>query len=224
MHNPILRLENITKSFGPKVVLNDLNLDVQKGDYIAIIGESGSGKSTLLNILSTFDFANSGNYYINNRLLTTKDISNCADIRNSFFGFVFQSYCLLSKLSVEENICLPFLYSDSPADDAEIKKRMSYLIDIFNIEKIRNQKIECLSGGEKQRVALARALITKPKVLIADEPTGNLDGDNAKIIFDAFEKMNVEEGLTIILVTHSQQPFSKIVKIYRLKNGKLHKE
>lgn len=221
MYEPILNLRNISKSFGRNQVLTAINLDVNEGDFITIVGKSGSGKSTLLNIISTFDFASSGEYRIKGKLISSKNSSDYAMLRNKLFGFIFQSYCLLPKLSTEDNICLPLLYDDEKHDEIEIRERLDYLMKLLDIQDLRDRPIDCLSGGEKQRVALARALINKPALLIADEPTGNLDKKNAETIFNLFEQLNRDENLTIILVTHGQQPHSYLSKVKRLENGTL---
>ena len=221
MSDKILCLKDITKSFGNHQVLSSINLNVGVGDFVSIVGRSGSGKSTLLNIISTFDFATSGEYWINGRLITGKNSSDYAVLRNKLFGFIFQSYCLLPKLSTVDNICMPLLYDEEKHKDSEIKERIEYLMALLEIDNLRNRDIDCLSGGEKQRVALARALINKPALLIADEPTGNLDEKSAKTIFNLFENLNKKEKLTIILVTHSYQFSSVANNVKRLENGKL---
>lgn len=221
MPNEILSLKNISKNFGDIQVLKSLDLTVNEGDFITIIGKSGSGKSTLLNIISTFDFASSGEYTINGEIVSIKESSKYAKLRNEIFGFVFQSYCLVPKLSVIDNICLPLIYKNKEKVTINAEKRLKDLISLLKIEHIKDRKIDCLSGGEKQRVALARALINNPKILIADEPTGNLDEESAKIIFDLLYKLNKSSKLTIILVTHSNQNFEEMSIVKRLENGTL---
>lgn len=221
MSDKILCMKNITKSFGNNQVLKSINLDVSVGDFISIVGRSGSGKSTLLNILSTFDFATSGEYWVKENLITKKDSSAYAALRNRLFGFIFQSYCLLPKLSVEDNICLPLLYNENKQELITVRERLEYLMNLLEIDGLRNMSIDYLSGGEKQRVALARALMNKPTLLIADEPTGNLDEKSSKIIFDLFKNMNEKEKMTIILVTHNERFSAVASKRMRLENGKL---
>lgn len=221
MFEEILCLKDVTKSFGKTQVLKSINLSVNSGDFVTIIGRSGSGKSTLLNIISTFDFATSGEYRIAGIQINSKKSSDYAKIRNKLFGFIFQSYCLLPKLSAEDNICLPLLYDEQKHNSNEIKERVDYLMKLLEIEELRDKPIDCFSGGEKQRVALARALINNPTILIADEPTGNLDTKSAQIILDLFKYLNKEKKLTIILVTHGQQFYSISNKVVRLENGTL---
>ena len=217
----MIRLKNISKSYGSQKILDNISLDVKKGDFISIIGPSGAGKTTLLNIIGTIeDFSASDKTELT---LNDIDIHNLNDneiseFRNKNIGFIFQFHQLLPELNLEENIFLPSLigkYSKS-----EYLKKLKDLAKLLGIEKLLKKYPDSISGGERQRVAVARSLINGPKILLADEPTGNLDSKNEQIIMDLFKKLNKELGLTIILVTHNND-FAKISnKCYTLKDGK----
>ena len=217
----MIKLKNISKSYGSQKILDNISLDVKKGDFISIIGPSGAGKTTLLNIIGTIeDFSASDKTELT---LNDIDIHNLNDneiseFRNKNIGFIFQFHQLLPELNLEENIFLPSLigkYSKS-----EYLKKVKDFANLLGIEKLLKKYPDSISGGERQRVAVARSLINGPKILLADEPTGNLDSKNEQIIMDLFKKLNKELGLTIILVTHNND-FAKISnKCYTLKDGK----
>ena len=217
----MIKLKNISKSYGSQKILDNISLDVKKGEFISIIGPSGAGKTTLLNIIGTIeDFSASDKTELT---LNDIDIHNLNDneiseFRNKNIGFIFQFHQLLPELNLEENIFLPSLigkYSKS-----EYLKKLKDLAKLLGIEKLLKKYPDSISGGERQRVAVARSLINGPKILLADEPTGNLDSKNEKIIMDLFKKLNKELDLTIILVTHNKD-FAKISnKCYTLKDGK----
>ena len=217
----MIKLKNISKSYGSQKILDNISLDVKKGEFISIIGPSGAGKTTLLNIIGTIeDFSASDKTELT---LNDIDIHNLNDneiseFRNKNIGFIFQFHQLLPELNLEENIFLPSLigkYSKS-----EYLKKLKDLAKLLGIEKLLKKYPDSISGGERQRVAVARSLINGPKILLADEPTGNLDSKNEQIIMDLFKKLNKELGLTIILVTHNNN-FAKISnKCYTLKDGK----
>jgi len=217
----MIKLKNISKSYGSQKILDNISLEVKKGDFISIIGPSGAGKTTLLNIIGTIeDFSASDKTELT---LNDIDIHNLNDneiseFRNKNIGFIFQFHQLLPELNLEENIFLPSLigkYSKS-----EYLKKVKDLANLLGIEKLLKKYPDSISGGERQRVAVARSLINGPKILLADEPTGNLDSKNEQIIMDLFKKLNKELGLTIILVTHNND-FAKISnKCYTLKDGK----
>jgi len=217
----MIKLKNISKSYGSQKILDNISLDVKKGEFISIIGTSGAGKTTLLNIIGTIeDFSASDKTELT---LNDIDIHNLNDneiseFRNKNIGFIFQFHQLLPELNLEENIFLPSLigkYSKS-----EYLKKLKDLAKLLGIEKLLKKYPDSISGGERQRVAVARSLINGPKILLADEPTGNLDSKNEQIIMDLFKKLNKELGLTIILVTHNND-FAKISnKCYTLKDGK----
>lgn len=212
------KLENIYKSYDKEqtFVLNNLNFEVESGDFIAIIGKSGSGKSTLLNLLSTVDTPSKGYYIFNGVNLSKLNDNKLAEFRNQSIGVVFQSYNLIEDYTVSENILLPLLFSPK-------KKQvdLNQILEMLGITDLVNKKVKLLSGGEQQRVSIARALITSPKLLLADEPTGNLDQENSDVIFNILKKLNTE-GITVIVVTHDLNLAKRFNKVYELKNGVMH--
>lgn len=192
----IIELKNIIKRFNEKIVLNDICLDIKSGDYISVIGASGAGKSTLMNIIGALDNEYDGEYYYNGRLLKSREMDR---YRNEKLGFIFQQFNLIPTLSAYDNVMLPYVYSS--VDNKEIEEKCRELFSRFNLHNQEKQIVNTLSGGEKQRIALIRSIIMNPEIILADEPTGNLDRDNAKLIRSFLEQMN-EEGKTIIVVTH----------------------
>jgi len=221
----MIEIKNLYKSYNNQIVLNNLSMKIKKGDFISIVGPSGAGKTTLLNILGTIESFNENNK--TSILFEKTDLTKLKDhelstFRNKQIGFIFQFHQLLPELTAEENILLPSMIGKFDSDES--KKNLEKLSSILDINKILNKKPEFLSGGEKQRVAVARALINNPPLLLADEPTGNLDSDNAKKIQELFKKINKELGVTIVLVTHNEK-FSKIAsKCLVLKDGKWSKK
>jgi ABC-type lipoprotein export system ATPase subunit len=194
--------------------LKNIKLEIKKGDFISILGASGTGKSTLLNIIGMLDNDYKGQYIFNENIVNKK---NSEVLRKYNIGFVFQLYYLISSLSIKDNILLPYLYIDD-YDSYEIQNKMEELIVRLNLTNLLDQDCSSLSGGEKQRVAIARALIHNPSVLICDEPTGNLDDKNAKIVMDILREEN-KKGKTIIVVTHSKEVANMTNKIYCLESG-----
>ena len=196
----MIKLKNISKSYGSQKILDNISLDVKKGEFISIIGPSGAGKTTLLNIIGTIeDFSASDKTELT---LNDIDIHNLNDneiseFRNKNIGFIFQFHQLLPELNLEENIFLPSLIGNY--SKSEYLKKLKDLAKLLGIEKLLKKYPDSISGGERQRVAVARSLINGPKILLADEPTGNLDSKNEQIIMDLFKKLNKELGLTIIL-------------------------
>lgn len=198
----LIRLEKITKRYGSKQILNEISLSVEEGQFIAIIGESGVGKSTLLNLIGLLEFPDSGDYFLAGNHLNWHDFYLLSQLRSTLFGFVFQLFYLIPNLSVSENVMLPYVYSPFPRKDVR-----GWIFDLamsLGIEPLLHEKVDYLSGGEKQRVALARALVNEPKVLICDEPTGNLDQKNAKIVIDLLRN-ETKKGRAVILVTHDER-------------------
>tara|TARA_B100000886_G_scaffold77668_1_gene50368 strand:- start:266 stop:931 length:666 start_codon:yes stop_codon:yes gene_type:complete len=221
----MIEIKNLYKSYNNQIVLNNLSMKIKKGDFISIVGPSGAGKTTLLNILGTIESFNENNktsILFEKTDLTKLNDHELSSFRNKQIGFIFQFHQLLPELTAEENILLPSMIGKF--DSYVSKKNLEKLSSILDINKILNKKPEFLSGGEKQRVAVARALINNPPLLLADEPTGNLDSDNAKKIQELFKKINKELGVTIVLVTHNEK-FSKIAsKCLVLKDGKWSKK
>ncbi len=220
MTSTIIQMEHIKKTYdGSKYVLNDLSFTVQEGDLIIIKGLSGSGKSTLLNILGLLDIFDSGSYILNNIQINPRKNNKYSNIRSNMIGFIFQSYHLIESISIQDNILLPFLYSEEKIN-LDVIKRMETILESFNLIGMKGKKVSLLSGGEKQRVAIARAIIKKPPLIIADEPTGNLDEENTKIIMDYLKRLT-SNGTTIVLVTHDMNLLKYGDTSYLLQEGRL---
>jgi lipoprotein-releasing system ATP-binding protein len=203
------------------LVLHEISLQIDNNERIAIVGPSGSGKSTLLNILGTLDKPSSGKVLLDGALADQMDENRLAEIRNTFIGFVFQMHHLLPQLTLLENVLLPVL----PMNDKNIlnlsKQRALQLIDRIGLSDHIRHFPSQLSVGECQRTAVVRALINKPKLLLADEPTGSLDADNAAQLAQLLTELNLEENVALVLVTHSMEMATKMDKIYQLREGKL---
>lgn len=217
----MLQLNNITKSFADGhrnlTVLNHLSLEVQEGEFVAIIGESGAGKTTLLSILGTLIPADEGSYKIHQQIV---EACNVNSLRNKEIGMVYQDHRLLPQLTVMQNVLLPVLATKS-ASTAEDEQRALELLTFMGIADLRDSSVTTLSGGEKTRVAICRALINQPSILLADEPTGQLDASNAHVIAELFTKVNRELHTTIVMVTHSREMAGIAQKTYVLRNGQL---
>lgn len=224
MTNPILELKNICKNYSNKTetleILKNLNLKVNSGEFISILGQSGSGKTTLLNIIGLLDSPTSGNIFIDNENISLKSCK-IDYIRNKTIGFVFQFHYLLPEFSALENVMIPAL-AENYSNKKEIEKKALLLLENVGLKHRANHKPNQLSGGEKQRVAIARALINDPKILLLDEPTGNLDNETSEKIFDIFKKINENKGQTIIVVTHSKELSEISKKKIYLKKGSLY--
>ena len=213
----IVNIKKLTKTFsdGSKKlhVLKDIDLQIDKGSIITIKGPSGSGKSTLLSIIGTLDNADSGELLING--MSIEDNTNIDKLRNKSIGFVFQFHNLISELTLEENVSLPKMIAKEQLG----KKELIELFEYFDLKDRMNSFPNDLSGGEKQRVAVMRAIINNPSIIIADEPTGNLDKENALKMMSLFQKLNTEKKLTIIVATHDENVFNIGHKKYQLVDG-----
>jgi len=200
----IIKLENIVRQFqmGDEVVkaLNGVNMEIKEGEFVTIMGASGSGKSTLLNILGCLDSASSGDYYLDGSSIKSLDRNQLADIRNKKLGFIFQSYNLLSRTNALENVELPLLYNNSVSNE-DRRKRALEVIEVMGLTDRIHHTPSQLSGGQQQRIAIARALVNNPRVIFADEATGNLDTKTSYEIMDIIQKLN-QSGKTIVFVTH----------------------
>ncbi len=217
----LLKLEKITKSYSKdRIILDQLDLEVKAGERIAIVGPSGSGKTTFLNLIGTLDRLDSGKMYFENQDLSGLNDRQLAQFRNKKIGFVFQMHHLLPQLTLLENILLPTL-TDKKLQGKETLERAQQLISRMGLAEVAHQKPSELSGGECQRTAVARALINQPKLILADEPTGALDQKSSSILADLLVELNQEEGVTLIVVTHSMELAQKMDRIYKLENGKL---
>lgn len=216
----IINLKNINKKYKNKVeeieILKDMNLEINSGELISIIGKSGSGKTTLLNILGLLDDFDSGEYFIEGEIIPKND-SIISKTRNEKIGYIFQFHHLLKEFTAIENVMIPGFINNKE----NLEKRAMELLKIVGLENRIYHKPDELSGGEKQRVSIARALINSPKLVLADEPTGNLDIETSKLIDNLFYKINKELNQTIVIVTHNLELAKIADKIYELKNGKL---
>lgn len=217
----LINITNLRKTYdGKRYVLDDLDFTMDQGEICTILGASGCGKSTFLNIIGLLDNYNSGKYSFNNSIMNPRKLNSYYKQRALDIGFVFQAYCLIDSLTVKDNILMPFLYSGSPIT-GDVKENIDVLLEKFNMSGLKNKKASFLSGGERQRVAIMRAIIKKPKLIIADEPTGNLDEANAELVIDAFKEI-AENGTSLIVVTHNKHLSFGVGKTYTLKGGKLH--
>ena len=207
MNNIIMKLEDIDKFYmetGNKLhILRKLNLEVKRGEFVSILGKSGSGKSTLLNIMGLLDKIDGGKIWIDNKEVSSLNEMERNNIKNYFLGFVFQFHYLMSEFTALENVMIPALLNNFK-NKKEIEKEAKELLEIVGLAERMKHKPNQLSGGEKQRVAIARAMINKPKLILADEPTGNLDEDTGELIFSLFRKINKEHNQSIVVVTHAR--------------------
>ncbi|MFC1503900.1 ABC transporter ATP-binding protein [Spirochaetota bacterium] len=220
----IIRIESLHKEFlsgkAKLVVLENIDFDAEEGDLITVFGESGSGKSTFLNMIGGLDIPTSGDVYIDTHNIVHLKERRLSKIRNRYIGFVFQNHNLLIEFTALENVFLPYMIEKWRKREA-VRKAMEILCSI-GLEKRVHHKIGELSGGEQQRVAIARALMNSPKVVLADEPTGNLDAKNTEMINNIFSGLNKKFNTTIIIATHSRQLAQISNKSYLLENRKLH--
>lgn len=217
-NNVMIELKNISKRFGEREVLKKIDLSINEGDLISIMGKSGSGKSTLLNILGFFEKPTAGEYYFNGQKIKVENKKS--EIRNRHMGFVFQSYNLIPRLTVYENIVLPIYYSLDRKNRRNRISNVNALITKYNLEHIKDSYVENISGGEKQRTCMARAISCDASIIISDEPTGNLDEDNKFNVLNMFKEMN-REGKTIVIVTHDKDVEEIAHKRFYLEEGKL---
>ena len=218
----ILKLTDICKDYmqgkEPVRVLKNINLEVEQGDYIAIMGPSGSGKSTLMNIIGCLDVPTSGEYELNgNNLRNLKD-DDLADMRNKYIGFVFQSFYLMPKMEAVDNVALPLLYADVPLK--ERRQRAEEALKAVGLEERIHFLPNQMSGGQCQRVAIARAMVTKPALLLADEPTGALDTKSGKQVMYIFDDLS-DSGMTILMITHDPDIARRAKKVYHILDGEL---
>ena len=222
----MLQVKHLSKSYssGDQIypVLKDVSLEVGKGEFVAVMGPSGSGKTTLLNCISRFIPHEQGEILLADNDISSLNGEELAEVRNRRMGFVFQDFMLLDGLSVFENICLPQIIAHRPA--AQMEEKARNIGRLFGIEKIMEKYPAEISGGEKQRTAVARALMNQPYVILADEPTGNLDSKSCKAVIDAFLQAKKEMGATIFMVTHDSFAASFCDRVIVLKDGQVHGE
>lgn len=221
-NNSLISLRQISKVFGfddmQTIALNEISLDVKKGEFLAIMGPSGCGKTTLLNIIGLLEKPNSGDYIFNSRNTRRFSLSRQSKIRNQEIGFIFQNFNLINSLTVIDNVILPLNYRRG--FNFKNLEKASKLLKIFNLSEREYYKPNQLSGGQKQRVAIARALINKPSIILADEPTGNLDSVNSKIIMSELNNLH-REGNTIIMVTHNPNLLEFASRVIYMRDGKI---
>lgn len=219
----IIRLENIDKVYGEKVktqVLFDLNLVFEEGSFNGIIGQSGSGKSTLLNIIGTLDKPTAGEVYINDIRTDIMNSDQLAELRNSTMGFIFQSHYLLPEFTAKENILMPHRIKNFRITK-EVDEWADELLELTGLTKVKNNLAPDMSGGQQQRTAIARALINNPAIILADEPTGNLDSDTSEIIYNLLRDINQKFNTTFLIITHDQRIAEKTDRIVEIKDGKI---
>ena len=216
----MIRIENLHKSYpigkDSLHVLKGLDLHIKEGEFVSIMGSSGSGKSTLLNIVGLLDTHDEGKYYLNGQLIEDLNEKKAAVLRNKFLGFVFQSFNLISYKSALENVALP-LYYKGVGRKERLETALEYLEKV-GLKEWANHLPNELSGGQKQRVAIARALVTKPKVVLADEPTGALDSTTTDSVMDLLKEIN-DEGMTVFVITHEEEVAEQTNRVVRLKDG-----
>ena len=217
----MIRLEKVCRDFqvGDQVVhaLDHVDLDIKPGDYISIMGPSGSGKSTLLNILGLLDKPNSGTYWLNDADVSSLDDDALAEQRQQNIGFIFQSFHLIPRLSALENVELPLLLAGAPV--AARRERAREVLDSVGLANRSDHRPDQLSGGESQRVAIGRAIVMNPGLLLADEPTGNLDSSTSKEILQFLRQLNLEKDITLLMVTHDKQIAAYASRIVRMEDG-----
>jgi len=219
----IIELKNVDKIYTGAVdtqVLFDINLSFESGSCNAIVGESGSGKSTLLNIMGTLDKSTRGEVIIDGIKIDDMDKNELADLRNQTIGFVFQFHYLLPEFTAIENVLIPYLIKHRRAS-MQIIEKANELFEMLGITKWKNSPVTKMSGGQQQRTAIARALINNPKILIADEPTGNLDSETTNKMCDSFREINQRFGTTFIVVTHDRAVAAKTDRIIEIRDGRI---
>ena len=219
----ILELKNMNKTYGNEIknqVLYDINLSFEEGSFNSIIGQSGSGKSTLLNIIGTLDKATSGDVLIEGSNIKSLSSNQLADYRNRTIGFVFQFHYLLPEFTALENVLMPYRIKNGKVNK-DIIKKAEEILQLVGLEKVKNNLATQMSGGQQQRTAIARALINNPKIILADEPTGNLDSDATENIYELLRNINVELKTTFIIITHDRRIAEKTDRIIEIKDGRI---
>ena len=222
MQNSVIEVNHLYKDYqtaaGPFPVLKDVNLSIENGDYVAIMGHSGSGKSTFMNILGCLDKPSKGEYILDGHPVADMEQNAVAQVRNKTIGFVFQGFNLLARSSLLDNVALPLVYAG--VDKAERHARAKLLLEKVGLAKHLNSRPNQISGGQQQRVAIARALVNKPRLILADEPTGNLDSTTSEEIMALFSELN-QEGITIVLVTHEADIAEHASRQVRFLDGRI---
>ena len=215
---PAIQLMQVHKHFGALHALKGVDLQIQRSDYIALMGPSGSGKSTLMNIIGCLDSPSTGNYWLNNHEVSKMSDASLSEVRNREIGFVFQTFNLLNRMNAVENVALPLVYAGVPKKIRE--ERAREVLERVGLKDRMDHKPNELSGGQRQRVAVARALVNNPSLLLADEPTGNLDSKTSHEIMALFEEIHAG-GNTIVLVTHEEDIAQHAKNVVRMKDGNI---
>jgi len=220
---PLLEVSDLTREFpageGTVQILKGINLKIYAGELVAIVGQSGSGKSTLMNILGCLDKPTAGSYQVNGRETRELEPDELAQLRREYFGFIFQRYHLLGDLSASGNVEVPAIYAG--VDSQLRKQRATALLTELGLGNKTQNRPNQLSGGQQQRVAISRALINQPQLLLADEPTGNLDTQTSHDIMTLFTQLNRNQGITIVLITHEEDIAAHAQRLIRLKDGRI---
>lgn len=221
----VIKIRNIRRDFplGQEIVkvLKGIDLDIEKGEYVALMGPSGSGKSTLMNLLGCLDTATEGSYELNGKDVSQMNDDELAEIRNTEIGFVFQTFNLLPRTTALENVALPMIYAGASKGD-RVKRAEEVLTDVGLADRMDHRPNQ-LSGGQRQRVAVGRALVNKPSIILADEPTGNLDSKTSIEIMELFDEIH-RAGNTVILVTHEEDIAEHAHRVIRLKDGMIERD
>ena len=219
-NDPIIKIEQLEKSFGDLHVLKGINLEVDRGEVVCIIGASGSGKSTLMNMIGVLDRPTEGTYWLDGTDVEDAADDELSQIRNRKIGFVFQNFNLISRTNALRNVELPMMYAGLP--QKKRTQRAEELLDLVGMgDRMLHQPNE-LSGGQKQRVAIARAMANDPAIILADEPTGALDSKTGRMVMDLFHQLNREQGKTIVLITHNQELAEETGRILTMRDGILY--
>ena len=224
MNKKIIEMKDIVKSFyigtpNQLNILKGINITVEEGEFVSIVGSSGSGKSTLMNIIGALDRATSGSYILDGTNIQDISDNGLSEIRNKKIGFVFQTYNLIPRSSALKNVELPLLYAGM--DRKERKERAESFLELAGMKDRMSHQPNELSGGQKQRVAIARALATNPSIILADEPTGALDSATGRLVMDLFHKVHEEQGKTIVFITHNNELADETERIITLKDGNI---
>ncbi|WP_313126269.1 ABC transporter ATP-binding protein [Proteiniclasticum ruminis] len=223
MPNNVIELKNINKIYGTTVktqVLHDLSLEIREGTFNSIIGQSGSGKSTLLNIVGTLDKPSNGEVYIGGKRTDQMNKEELAVLRNETMGFIFQFHYLLPEFTAFENVLMPYKILHGKVSK-EAEERANELMNLVGLEKVKNNLATNMSGGQQQRTAIARALMNNPKIILADEPTGNLDSDTTETIYNLLRDINKKFNTTFVIITHDRRIAEKADRIIEIKDGRI---
>ena len=223
MTETVIKIEQLCKEYitdaGTVPVLHEVSIKVMPGEFVAIMGPSGSGKSTLMNILGCLDVASSGSYFLNGRDVGQQSRDELAQLRNQVIGFVFQGFNLLPRANLEDNVALPLIYRG--ISRSERLQQANAMLEKVGLGKHHHSRPNQISGGQQQRVAIARALVNQPKLLLADEPTGNLDTHTSQEIMELFNELNKRDGITIVLITHEHDIAAYAHRLVRLADGRV---